>query len=262
MIDSLQVQAGLIFFESSDIRNTAATFFTNYHTLEQKYDIPQQFCLMPSIWLVPGMGLVLMCAFVWNGPRTEEFDLWLQRVSGLAALFPNMPSPLEAIAKTSAVGFTAALAQVLPKEVVGRSQVATVKSFSPEVVSCLAEAAACMPLDGAGGINIHIIRPDCPSVSGNVPDSICPYREPHIMVEVLGLGTDENSARLSAEWSLQMRHKFVALKDSIARTYLALTSPEFMDVEVIYGTKMEDLKRIKALYDPKGVFRNALPQIA
>lgn len=252
----------MLFYESSNIAAAVTTFFTNYNNLIDTYkDIPSKFYLMPSVWIYPGIGLALTCGFIWNGSASEESRLWLDRVGKFASLAPNITDVQSTVMNTNALGFSAMVQDMIPAQVLGRCQSADITHFSPEVVAELAKVADAIPRDCSGGINIHTLRVDSPSCGENVPDSVVPYRKPHIMLELLGLGNDELSARKAAAWALDARSRLMALEDAERRTYLALTAPEFVDLEVIFGEELVELRKLKQEYDPEGVFKHTLPKL-
>ncbi|KPM39528.1 hypothetical protein AK830_g7025 [Neonectria ditissima] len=257
-----EVQAGMLFYESSDIAAAVTTFFTNYNKLVDTYkDLPSKFYLMPSVWIYPGIGLALTCGFIWNGSASEESRLWLDRVGKLAPLAPNITDVQSTVMNTNALGFSAMVQNMIPPQVLGRCQSADITHFSPEVVAELAKVADAIPRECSGGINIHTLRADSPSCGANVPDSVLPYRKPHIMLELLGLGNDEASASSAAAWALDARNRLKALEDAESQTYLALTAPEFVDLEVIFGKELAELRKLKQEYDPEGVFKHTLPKL-
>ncbi|KAL2684494.1 hypothetical protein Neosp_005572 [[Neocosmospora] mangrovei] len=257
-----EVQAGMLFFESSDIAGAVTAFFTSYNNLVNTYkDIPSKLYLMPSIWIYPNVGLSLTCGFIWNGSASDESRLWLERVGKLAPLSPNISDVHSTIMNTNALGFATMVKDMIPAQVLGRCQSADISHFSPEVVDELARIAQGIPRDSSGGVNIHTLRADSPSCKPDTPDSVLPYRKPHVMFEFLGLGDDEASARGAAAWALDARNRISALPDAEGRTYLPLTAPEFVDLETTFGGHLAELRQLKREYDPAGVFKHTLPKL-
>ncbi|KAM0428487.1 hypothetical protein ACHAPT_006847 [Fusarium lateritium] len=257
-----EVQAGMLFFESSDIAGAATTFFTNYNNIVGTCkDIPSKLYLMPSIWIYPQVGLSLTCGFIWNGSASEESRLWLERVSKLAPLSPTISNVHSTVVNTNALGFAAMIKDMIPAQVLGRCQSADVSHFSPEIVHELASIAHAIPRDSPGGVNIHTLRADSPSCGPDTPDSVLPYRKPHVMLEFLGLGDDEASARGAAAWSMDARNRIASLPHAEGPTYLPLTAPEFVDLETTFGGHLAELRQLKREYDPAGVFKHTLPRL-
>ncbi|KAM0546005.1 hypothetical protein ACHAPJ_011117 [Fusarium lateritium] len=259
---SEQVQAGRFLYESSDIKATVSKFFTAYNDLLNTYKkLPSELYLLPSVWLYPDVGLVLTCGFVWNGPSSDASRLWVERAAALAPLASNTPDIHSTIVNTSALGFAAMVKDMVPDKVLGRCQTADVSILSPEVVAEVANIANEIPRNSSGGFIVHTLRTDSPSCRPNVPDSVLPYRKPHIMFELLGLGDDEAWATEAAAWSLNARNRLVILPHANAQTYLPLTAPEFVDLDAIFGDNLAELKRLKQEYDPNGFFKHTLPKL-
>ncbi|RSL53970.1 hypothetical protein CEP53_007570 [Fusarium sp. AF-6] len=258
-----EVQVGMLFFESSDIADAVTTFFTNYNNLVNTYkDIPSKLYLMPSIWIYPKVGLSLTCGFIWNGSASDGSRLWLERVSKLAPLSSNISDVHSTVMNTNALGFAAMVKDMIPAQVLGHCQSADISYFSPEVVNELARIAHAIPRDSSGGVNMHTLRADSPSCRpDDAPDSVLPYRKPHVMLEFLGLGDDESSARGAAAWALDARNRISALPDAEGPTYLPLTAPEFVDLETTFGGHLAELRQLKREYDPAGFFKHTLPKL-
>lgn len=118
-------------YESSDIRETTTTFFTNYAKLLATHDhIPKEFHLMPSVFMIPGMGLTFMSSFIWNGAASDVSREWLDNVGKLAPLMPNTPKPTDAVITTTPHGFSRVMTDMLPKQVVGRANSVSVSQIS------------------------------------------------------------------------------------------------------------------------------------
>ena len=246
-------------FESLDISTSVTTFFDNYNTLLAEHKrFPKEFSLQPYICVVPGMGVTLMVDFTWNSPESDESRVWLDRTSKLATPLVN---PQSAAQKTTIREHSAMIMDMLPKQPLSRSQSISVSHFSKETIAGLARVCANIPRNSVGGINIHIIREDSPACSTDVPDSVCPYRFPHVMIEVLGMSNDETSLDEAGAWALDSRKEMLGVDAALETSYLALTSPEFADLEKIYGTKLEELKKLKRVYDPNNFFKYTVPRI-
>lgn len=216
---------------------------------------------MPFVFPLPGLGVSMILCYVWNGSADEDSLIWLDRAASLAPLTPGVPAPRDAIKQMTPFAYLTMLTSFLPTEVAGRSHTASVTKFSPDVIAAIAKQCLKMPPGGTSGFNIHIMRSDSPAFSGDVPASVCPYREPHMSLEILGLASDKSGAADAAAWSLETRNAFVGLDDSVKRTYLPLTAPEFVNLHDVFGDKLEVLRQIKKEYDPKGVFRNTVPRL-
>lgn len=199
---------------------------------------------------------------MWNGPRTPEGAEWIDRVAALAPLLPGTPDPRASIGTTTAKTFVNYATSLIPPEVIGTTHAVSVTEYTPEVVDVLTEHVAKIKNGLVGGFNIHTLRPESPSVSSDVPDSVVPYRQPQIIFEILGFGTDEASAAPSVAWATELRNLLIKTDAALPASYLPLTAPEFVDLDKIYGeVRLGELQAIKGEYDPKGVFRHTVPRL-
>ncbi|KAJ3482051.1 hypothetical protein NLG97_g7670 [Lecanicillium saksenae] len=175
---------------------------------------------------------------------------------------PGTPEPLAAISTMTSYDFVAFLDTVVLKKAMGRCHTLSVTAFTPDVVDGLAEAAETCPSEGLmGGIYMHIVRADNPSCSAEVPDSVLPYRRPHMMLELLGFGKDPEAGEITAQWALNTRNRLADCKETVENTYLPLTAPEFLDLNKVYGDNLAALKEIKADVDPDNVFKHSVPNL-
>lgn len=260
-----EIQAGFLILESSDIRATVTTLFTGLADLETDLEtsLPSELCVFPAVVLpLPGLGLVTGITVVWNGPASDASRRWIQRVAALAPLMPGTPDALTAVAPTTYCDFLAYMGTLFLQSAIGEWHTASVTALTPDVIAGLAESAATAPKEGfVGGFLLHTMRPDNPSLSEDVPASVLPYREPHLMFEILGFGEDVEAAQATAQWALDVRNRFINSNDATRGTYLALTAPKFLDLDKTYGHQLAVLKAIKAEVDPNNVFKHTVPNL-
>ena len=250
--------------DPTDLKKTVTTFLTNYDAMlsDKASPIPRECYIMPLVSIVPNLGRVLICGFVWNGCANNESRAWIDRAAALAPIMPGSPEPHVAIQPTTVQGFSAMIQGFLAPETQGRLQSANLHRLSATSVSIIADAAEAIPLDSvAAALNIHTLRADSPSCSGDVPNSVCPYREPHIMIELIGVGVDAESGVKASEWAVKYRDELVRGGDASEKTYAALTDPRVADVRKMYGDKLDELIELKQRYDPGWVFANAVPKL-
>lgn len=264
----MQIQAGQIMYDSTNITHAVRTFLTNFAKLIHNDDDPHpsKFSLQPMIWLIPGLGLTLMCNLVWNGQADKEYKTWLRKVGDLAPLAKGVTSVDEAVTGMTPHAFSQRVTNHLPKKVRGASQSASLERMTDEFVDAMVACVDDLPRDGTGGFVLHVVRGDCPSChwssSSSIADSVCPYRDPQIHVEILGLADDDAAAQMAMAWASRTRDRLMGLEVAERRTYFPLTAPEHFDPVTMYGEEMlEELRALKREYDPDGAFRYALPSV-
>ncbi|KAK2595100.1 hypothetical protein QQS21_007185 [Conoideocrella luteorostrata] len=257
------IQSGILIHDSANIHKATTTFFTNFAALLEEHQgkLPLKLGIAPGVFSIPSLGPVSGVIIVWNGPVDNESKQWIGRIACCAPLMPGAPDAQSAVATTTAYGFISYLNTMLPATVTGRCHSASVSSFTPEVITYLAESAAKIPSGFTGGLNMHILYPHGPSCIGDIPSSVLPYRKPHIMFELLGFGGNKESSQQAAQWACEARNRFYESKTSLEGTYLPLTAPEFLDLEKTYGAHLAELRKIKAEFDPDGVFKHTVPAL-
>lgn len=251
-------------FDSADVGKTFKTLLTSYSSMlaDTENPLPRQLHLIPLVCILPGIGKTVMCCFIWNGSAGDESRAWLDRVARMAPLMPGTPEPSIAVQTTSIHGFAATVQSVLAPRVRGRMASSSFSRISPAVIDVVARAAETLPSDSvAGVINFHTMRSDSPSCSADVPDSVCPHREPHVMLELIGIGIDEATAVDAIAWANAAHEEMLGVKEVMRRTYAALTPPEWTNLDDIYGEKLVELMELKKEYDPEWVFEHAVPKL-
>lgn len=167
---------------------------------------------------------------------------------------PGLPEARSLVTLTTAQLFCIYMTEMLPRAVVGTAQAVSVKEYSPQVVEVLAKLTSALPEGFTGGFNIHTLRAESPSCSAIVPDSIVPYRTPQAIFEIAGFASEEVFTASCVEWAAELRKQLNETDAALPASYFALTAPEFIELDKIYGEeRLEELRRIKSEFDPKGV---------
>ena len=85
----MQIHAGIIPYESSDIQATITKWYNAYKTMMTGVTVPPELYIQPMIMSPPGQGITFIGHFVWAGPPSDESQAWLDRVIALGTAFPN-----------------------------------------------------------------------------------------------------------------------------------------------------------------------------
>lgn len=263
-------------YDSTDILRTTRTFLANYADLLSP-PVPRQFSLQPQFWLIPGVGLRVVCNFIWNGPADDEYRTWLHKVADLAPLMPGSPSIEELVKPTTPRGFSSTITGHLGDRMLGGAHSATTTRISDDFINEMVASVDGLPRDGLGGLSLHVMRETCPSCthsssallpssssssSPSALDSVCPYRKPAVHVEILGTADDEEKADRAMEWAARTRDRLMALPNASKVTYFPLTAPGCYDAREMFGEKrLHELRHLKRKYDPECVFQYAMPRV-
>ena len=211
---------------------------------------------------MPGMGVIFSTVFIWNGPSGDASRTWLRDVENLATAMPAIPGFDVSVKSTSILDYIVmSHTMLIPKKAIGRCETVSVKDLTPAVIERLAEVTGNIPSDSTAGLNFHIIRNEGPSFAENVPESFNPSREPQIVLEILGVANDNEASRRAAHWAINSRKSLEELDEALEKTFFPLTHPDVLDLKRIYGDKLDELTTLKSKYDPKGVFRFAIPRL-
>lgn len=224
--------------------------------------LPSQLSILPCILAIPGLGVALTCGIVWNGAACDESRLWISRIASLAPILAQSSEPNALAPETSPALLLEMQTSRIPKEVAGRTETISARRFSPAVIAAVAKQATKIPSTSVGGgLVMHILRSDSPSLSQDVPASVCAYRQPQVVIEILGIAADEAAASSATAWAKGAQQELSGLEDAMKQTYLPVTPPEAVDLEAIYRDKLAELILLKEQHDPLGVFTHTLPSV-
>jgi hypothetical protein len=218
---------------------------------------------MPFYLIDAYFGPTMAADFIWIGPVTAEYHSWLKLVANLAPLLRGELQPWGPIRKTSSKEFVHLYTQGLLRTVHGNTQAASITHYSPQVVAVLAEMAAALPKGSAGGFHTHTIRRESPAcLPARSNCSIAPYRTPQVIFEIMGVGAEEQLAAECMTWARGFRDRLAKTDAALPASYLALSAPEFVDLEKIYHSgRLAELMQLKEDHDPKGIFKHTLPRL-
>lgn len=86
-------------------------------------------------------------------------------------------------------------------------------------------------------------------------------REEHIVFEIFGLSRGLEGTEEGAAWANDFGTEMRGVEGTLEGTYVPLTPGEIMDLEKIYGGKYGRLVELKRKFDPRNVFKNAIPRL-
>jgi hypothetical protein len=235
------------------VPKTLTTYFENYNKLLASERLPSNLYFQPSVVNIPDLGKTFMLLYTWNGPNTDEAKRWLSLISGLA------PVTQPDVKTESPLKFINDITAIIPGSVFGGSQTVSLTKYSPEAISIIAKHTSVMPKDPCTALQIHSIRG--PSCQPPFPDSVWRSREPHAMFEILGMASSEGAYEVSRAWALNFRKDLEEMEEALEGTYISLTDATNLSVEKVYGTHLNELKKLKEAYDPNRVFKHAVPEL-
>jgi hypothetical protein len=243
----------MVVYDSSALAKSLTTYFENYNKLLTREDLPSKLSLQPAVINNPDLGPTFVVVYVWNGPNTDDAKRWLSLISGLAPVIQS-----DVRTKTPLI-FLDEFTKILPSTTFGGSQTVSLAKYTPQAISIIAKHVPFMPHDPCTVFTIHSLSG--PSCRPPLPDSVWRYREPHFMVEIVGLASGQEACEASQGWAKHFRNELKEVEGALQGTYFSLTAKENIDLEKIYGEHLGELMALKEEYDPNRVFKHAVPQL-
>lgn len=226
---------------------------TNYQKLLASKMLPHNLYLQPVVINPPGLGPTLFFDFVWSGFETAETEEWRLHMIDLAPILSAD------ITEKTPSAIIKHITPLLPATVFGGLHTVYLKEITPEVVDIMVNHIELLPNDPCVGFVIHTLRGK--SCEPPFPDSVWNHREPHLLIEILGLSLTEEGRAATEVWAANFRNDLVKVDVALEGTYVSLTPPMYLNLEKIFGEKLGDLRKLKEEYDPKRVFKHAVPPL-
>ena len=198
------------------------------------------------------MGRAFIVGFVWSSSDFEEGRQWLEKISSLGnVLFSN-------VKETTIPEWMKEGEAFVPKSAYGCNLSVNVRELTEEVNQVIAEQVLKMPNDPATLFKIQDLRG--PSASPR-DDSVFGTRTPHYIIEFISTSSEASLAPEAWEWAIGFREalKGTDAQNVLPTAYISLTPPAEATLEMVYQEYRDKLVEIKERYDPKNIFKHALP---
>ncbi|EED19921.1 6-hydroxy-D-nicotine oxidase, putative [Talaromyces stipitatus ATCC 10500] len=249
--------AGVIMYDSQDIRKTLAEYNAKYRKLSQD-GLPKELTLQQMVFNSP-QGKLFGVSFTWSSEDIEEGSRWRERIGSLGTLLMNT------VSETTIPQWYKGIAALVPATAYGSFRTHNLHEIPPEVAECLGHHLAKMPSDPAAMFTIYQSRM---STSTPISDSVFPAREPHFMLEIIGCSTTKEKAPESEQWALDLWSN-VSITDKNNFLSAAYISLEFIEepphpatLGRLFGSHVDDILATKKRYDPENVFDLTVPRLS
>jgi hypothetical protein len=243
----------MIVFQSTEMTSAIQNFTEGYEALAKK-GLPAALGLQRSVLNTP-MGKCFTISFMWSSPDLDEGRKNLDQITSLGQVLFND------VKETTIPEWMQTIAQFLPKEVYGRDCTISLRNLTQEVNAIIGRKTASMPEDPATLFTVHQLRGPSEAVN---PNSVFEARIAHYCLEFIATASEPERTQAVWDWAVGFRDAIRKETDEaniLTSTYISLTPPAEASSRAMYGDdNWEKMVKIKMEYDPKNVFRHALPQ--
>lgn len=238
-------------YESSDLEATVLSYTKGYEQLVATGQLPPALSLQPMVADLPGLGKALALLAVWGAADHDEGRRWFEKVGGLGNCIMNSPEP------KSVHKFVMDNESVVNWPSYGRTYTTSVKRYTPQTAKVLAKYGGLVP-GGGTAISVHTLRSPKPS-----EESVFGSRVDHLMIEIIAVSPDQMYEEKAAAWALAMQKELKETdpENILEASYISLLGDEDTDLKKVYGRHYDVLLDLKRKYDPRNVFKYAVPKL-
>jgi hypothetical protein len=247
----------MFLYDTTDVKSSVTKVLTNFAALLNAETLPSHVAAEPMFFKLP-MGIQFAIIYVWNGPPSPESKSWEEKIAGLGTCVQK------AVSSTTPQSALAANDATLPPQIPLHCETVNLTKLSAEAILPIAEAAAAVvssPTTALGaGVIIHPMLPPSPSV-GTHEDSTFLCREPHLMLELIGVSGSPEVAEEAAGWARNLQTKLRATPGIMEATYCPFTTEKSVEAKV-FGKHLDFLTAAKQDLDPQGRLKYAYPNLS
>jgi Berberine and berberine like len=241
----------VIVFNSSELTSTIQTFTAGYEALAKK-GLPAGLGIQQNIFNTL-MGRCFAVGFLWSSPDLDTGRQYLDQIASFGQVVHN------SVTETTIPVWMDDITKFAPKESYGSTCTINLRKLTEEVNIVIGQEIAKMPDDPSTLLVIHQLRG--PSEAANA-DSVFGARAAHYCLEFVATSSDQERTKVAWDWAVGFRDAIrkTNAQNILTATYISLTPPTEASSPAIYGENWDKLVEIKKQYDPKNVFKHALPK--
>ncbi|KAH8599401.1 D-lactate dehydrogenase [Bisporella sp. PMI_857] len=246
------ILAGLLIYDSQDLKSTIKNFNSGYQELLAKEDLSK--LNVQELIVNTPHGKVLALGFLYSSDDIERGQSLLAQIEALGTVVMNT------VSRNTISAYMDSMAKLVPAHAYGSLRTISLRSLTEEVLDLIVSNCEKMPTANGNGFCMHELRG--PS-SKPKSDSVFAAREPHYVIEIIGTPEDEQYVKEAYEWMTKFQSDLQASDPAniVSGTYLSLTTPEEFDLRKIYGNHTETVLELKKKYDPHNVFNLSIPNV-
>ena len=248
---SEQILGGLIIFNSKDITSTIQQFTAGYDSFIAK-GIPGALGIQQNVLNTP-MGKCFAIGFMWSSSDLDEGRKNLDRIASFGHVLFN------GVKETTIPEWMDNIATFAPQVAYGQNCTISLRKLTEEVNIIIGRETAAMPEDRSTLLSIHQLRGPSEAAQTN---SVFGARTAHYCIEFIATASVPEKTQAVWDWAVRFRDAIGKTdgQNILTSTYISLTPPAEASSAAIYGDNWEKLVDIKKEYDPKNVFKHALPK--
>jgi hypothetical protein len=249
---SEQVLAGVIGYQSDDLRTTARNYFKMFASLTSD-GVPNALTLAPMVVNSP-MGRLFSVLFVWSSADRQLGQTYLDRVAAASQVVFN------GVMEQTIPEWHNQMAHIVPKAAYGNSTTLSIYEMTDEVTDVMLNFFEQLPSDPCAMFTLHQSRATSET---STKGSVFASRKAHFMLEFLGCASTPEAAEATWGWAQRFKQSLAkTAADNIAEsTYISTVPPREVTMEKVYGMHWSTILRVKRQYDPRNIFKYALPRI-
>jgi Berberine and berberine like len=241
----------MVVFNSKEMTSTIQNFTAGYEALVEK-ELPAALGIQQNVLNTP-MGKCFAIGFMWSSPDLDAGRRYLDQIASFGQVVFN------GVKETTIPEWMEGIATFAPKVAYGRNCTVSLHKLTAEAITVIGREIASMPEDRSTLLSIHQLRG--PSEAANAK-SVFGARTAHYCLEFIATSSEPERTQAVWDWAVRFRDavRKTDAQNILTSTYISLTPPTEASAPAIYGDNWEKLLEIKRHYDPKNVFKHALPK--
>jgi hypothetical protein len=241
----------MVLFNSKDMATTIRNFAAGYNSLAKKGFHPA-LGIQRNVLNTP-IGKCFAIGYMWSSSDLDAGRKYLDQICSFGQTIHV------GVQEMTIPEWMDQIATFAPKVAYGRNCTTSVRELTEEVNEVISREVAKMPNDRSTLLSIHQLAG--PSEAAD-EKSVFGARTTHYCLEFIATASEQERVKEAWEWAVAFRDavKKTDEKNILTSTYISLTPPMEASAPAIYGENWEKLMGIKRQYDPKNVFKHALPK--
>jgi Berberine and berberine like len=241
----------MVVFNSKEMTSTIQNFTAGYEGLVEE-GLPAALGIQQNVLNTP-MGKCFAIGFMWSSPDLDTGRKYLDQIASFGQVIFN------GVKETTILEWMDGIAMFAPKVAYGRNCTISLHKLTEEAITVIGREIASMPEDRSTLLSIHQLRGSSEAANTN---SVFGARTAHYCLEFIATSSEPERTQAVWDWAVRFRDAMrrTDAQNILTSTYISLTPPTEANAPAIYGDNWEKLVEIKRQYDPKNVFKHALPK--